>query len=243
MSAANKIVCTAMALMAAVSLAGAEDLGFTVGLNAAFGDVLSQAAVEVTPSIEWSGSLSVLDLTLHAEYTKSFAAGAGAGSSTVSEEVSFTLGEDTSLTATLNNENTFSFEGEAVTGKVEPSAAVAIGIFSASAGLPIDYAPATSVALWATLGLAGQSWTAELTGDFGLSGGFSFEDVVLYGDVSFSVLTPSLSVTLPGSFDSVTLSPALDVTVGDFTFGAAADLDLSASGTTLSPSLSASFSF
>ena len=39
-------------------------------------------------------------------------------------------------------------------------------------------------------------------------------DVVVYGDVTFSDVTVSLAVTLPSTFDALTLSPGVDVRCG-----------------------------
>jgi len=249
MSGAKKAICVAMILAAVGPLAMSEDLGFTVGLDVGFGDVLSAVAVDLTPWVEWEGSVSVLDVTLYADYDNTIPF-AGAGSSTIYEIVSHTFGEDTTFALSLKNKNTIAFGSPvSVSGSLRPSVDLTAGMFYGTLAFPITYMPAPlGVSAYVVAGLAGDNWDADVTVDFTLVSPFSWDDVVLYGDVTFGPATPSVSVTLPSSFDSATLSPWVDFSLldGNLTIGGGFDLDIGFSPvgvTALSPSFSVSYSF
>ena len=245
MSRSLKTACLAAALLCVGTLAMADGLGLTVGVCAGFGDVLSDISIEVTPYVEWAHSFGIIDFTLHGEYTKSFDAGSGAGSALVSEDLSLGLGDSVSVTAELYNENSYSFEGEGLSGYLEPSVEVGLGVFYARVGVPFDYLPDTNLAAYGTVGAAGDAWTVEATVDLGVSGGVSIEDVVLYADASFSILTLSVAATVPGTFtfDSVTLSPEVDVYAGALTVAVGADVWLGSGPLSVSPWVDVSFAF
>lgn len=249
MSGLKKAICVATLLAAVVPLAMSEDLGFTVGLDLAFGDVLSAVEFEYTPYVEWSGSLSVLDVTLHADYDNTLGSGS-AGSSTIYEVLSYGVGDDVTISLSLKNSNTISFDAPvSVSGRLRPSVDVTAGMFYGTLAFPISYLPAPlGVSAYVVAGLAGDNWDADVTVDFTLVSPFSWDDVVLYGDFTVGPVTPSLSVTVPSSFDAVTLSPWVDVSLleGALTVGGGVDLDLGFSPvavTGLYPSFSVSFSF
>jgi hypothetical protein len=249
MSGAKKAICVAMLLAAVGPLAMSEDLGFTVGLDVGFGDVLSAVAVELTPYVKWAGSLSVLDVTLYADYDNTIGAGS-AGSSTMYEVVSYSIGEDTSIALSLKNKNTISFDAPiSVSGSLRPSVDLTAGMFYGTLAFPIAYTPApVGVSAYAVAGLAGDNWDADVTVDFTLVSPFSWDDVVLYLDYTVSIATISCSATLPSSFDMVTLSPWVDLSLldGALTVGGGVDLDIpfSAAGAfALTPYVSVSYSF
>jgi hypothetical protein len=248
MFGSKKAVLVVAILVAAVPLAMSEGLGITAGLDVALGDVLSAFAVEVTPWIEWNGSLSVLDLYLYADYDNTLAAGSGAGSVTLEQKVSYALGEDAGVTLYLDNLNTINLDAPvSVDGTLEPGADLAVGMFYGTIGCPVDYAPALSVYPYVTAGVAGDNWDVDVTFDFTVYTPFSWDDVVLYGDYTLSNVTLSLEATLPSSFDVLTLSPWVDVSLleGALTIGGGVDMDvpLSTGDLTLVPSISVSYSF
>jgi hypothetical protein len=164
------------------------------------------------------------------------------------ERVSYTFGEDVTMTLWLYNSNTISLDAPvSVSGYLEPAVGLSAGMFYATVGFPIDYYPApVGVSVYTTAGAAGDNWDADVTLDFTLYTPFSWDDVVLYGDYTFSIVTLSLAATLPTSFDSVTLSPWVDVSLGSFTVGGGVDAEVGfspAGVTSLIPSFRVSYSF
>lgn len=247
MSGVKRAVLVAVILVAAVPLAMSEGLGFTAGLDVSLGDVLSKISLEVTPWLQWDGSLSIFDLTLYADYDNTFGSGS-AGSFTLEETLTYGIGEDANVSLYLYNSNNISLDAPvSVAGTLEPGIDLSFGSFYGTIGCPIDYAPALLVYPYVTAGVAGENWDVDVTFDFTVYTPFSWDDVVLYGDYTFSNVTLSLETTLPSSFDVLTLSPWVDVSLleGALTIGAGVDMDVpfSAGDFTLVPQISISYSF
>ena len=247
MSGAKKAVLVAAILVAVVPLAMSEGLGITAGLDVGLGDVLVKIEPELTPWIEWNGSVSVLDLYLYADYDLTISSGS-AGSVTLEQTVSYALGEDASVTLYLDNLNTISLDAPvSVSGTLEPGVDLSFGMFYGTIACPVDYTPALSVYPYVTAGVAGENWDVDVTFDFTVYTPFSWDDVVLYGDYTISNVTLSLEATLPSAFDVLTLSPWVDVSLldGALTIGGGVDMDvpLSTGTFTLVPSISISYSF
>ena len=164
-------------------------------------------------------------------------------------KASYAFGEDPSVTLSLKNSNTISLVSPVslTGGTLTPKVNVALGAFYASVGLPLAYYPApVALSLFTTAGIAGENWDADVTLDFTVYTPFSWDDVVLYGDYIISSATLSLTATLPSTFDALTLTPWVDVALGDFTVGGGVDVDVGFSPmelTGLTPTISVSYSF
>jgi hypothetical protein len=245
----------------------AEGLGLDVGVDFTFVDVtdVGDSSYLLTPNVEYANSFGDVDVDIYFEYPVGF----GTEDEEISqqpyleEEVGYnlSLGEASTLSFILNNNNTFLLSPELpdgfnkLLGTVEPSVlfnqAFGFGDLYAQVGFPIDYLPEAEngdigIGSYLLLGFAhGSGFGAELTFNLALSPDSEYAETELLLSYERDAIYAGLDVVADKEFKVFTITPEFDYSINALTLWANVELDgIGSDGDVIiSPTVGVKYSF